>query len=376
MEFRDLKRQYQKLQVKIDAQIREVIQDADFISGKKVQELEEKLAAYTGVKHVISCANGTDALSLALMVWGVGRNDAVFVPDFTFFASGEAAALLGAVPVFVDVREDTFNLDPDKLRSTIIRTFEEKKLNPKAIAAVDLFGQPAEYEAIRKIADEFGLLLLEDGAQGFGGMAHGKRACSFGDIAATSFFPAKPLGCYGDGGALFTDNDEWAQTARSLRVHGKGRYKYENVRIGMNSRLDTLQAAVLLAKLEAFEQYELERVNQAAQLYTQFLSGCVRTPIVREGYQSSWAQYTIQLEDADARDSLSNYLKEHGVPNMIYYPKPMHTQKAFAPYHAKEAEFAVTESLCERVLSLPMHPYLEDGEIKQAADFIKEWAGA
>lgn len=375
MEFRDLKRQYQALQTEIDAGIQEVLRNTDFISGKKVSELEEKLAADTGVRHVISCANGTDALSLALMAWGIGPKDAVFVPDFTFFASGEAVALQGATPIFTDVREDTYNLDPDKLKIAVENVFREKKWTPRAILAVDLFGQPAEYDAIRRIADEYGLLLLEDGAQGFGGQIHGKKACSFGDIATTSFFPAKPLGCYGDGGAVFTNNDAWAELIRSYRIHGKGRYKYDNVRVGMNSRLDTLQAAVLLAKYNAFCSYELEQVNRIADRYAQLLSECVKIPVILEGYRSSWAQYTIQLRNEQERNSLQQYLKSHGVPGMVYYPKPMHSQKAFEAYEMDETDLTVTKQLCKKVLSLPMHPYLEDSEIVQIAELIREWAG-
>ena len=246
MEFRNLKKQYQTLKSEIDSNMQEVLKNTNFISGRQVTELEEKLAKYVGVKHCISCANGTDALSLALMAWEIGPGDAVFVPDFTFFSSGEVVSFEGAEPVFVDVKEDTFNIDPAKLRQAVMKVAGEKKYRPKVIIAVDLFGQPAEYEEIRKIADEFGLFVLEDGAQGFGGEINGKKACSFGDISTTSFFPAKPLGCYGDGGAVFTDNDEWAALIGSYRIHGKGSYKYDNVRIGMNSRLDTLQAAVLL----------------------------------------------------------------------------------------------------------------------------------
>ena len=338
MEFRNLKKQYQTLKSEIDSNMQEVLQNTNFISGRQVTELEEKLAKYVGVKHCISCANGTDALSLALMAWEIGPGDAVFVPDFTFFSSGEVVSFEGAEPVFVDVKEDTFNIDPAKLRQAVMKVAGEKKYRPKVIIAVDLFGQPAEYEEIRKIADEFGLFVLEDGAQGFGGEINGKKACSFGDISTTSFFPAKPLGCYGDGGAVFTDNDEWAALIGSYRIHGKGSYKYDNVRIGMNSRLDTLQAAVLLAKLHAFEQYEVSEVNRVAEKYTEELAAVVKTPIVLDGYLSSWAQYTIQLESREQRDGLQNYLKERGSPSMIYYPKAMHSQEAFAPFKGEESD--------------------------------------
>lgn len=375
MEFRNLKKQYQALKTEIDSNMQEVLLNTNFISGKQVTELEEKLAKYVGVKHCISCANGTDALSLALMAWNIGPGDAVFVPDFTFFSSGEVVSFEGAEPVFVDVKEDTFNIDPAKLKKAIMKVAEEKKYRPKVIIAVDLFGQPAEYEEIRKIADEFGLFLLEDGAQGFGGEINRKKACSFGDISTTSFFPAKPLGCYGDGGAVFTDNDEWAALISSYRIHGKGSYKYDNVRIGMNSRLDTLQAAVLLAKLHAFEQYEVSEVNRVAEKYTEELAAVVKTPIVLDGYLSSWAQYTIQLESREQRDGLQNYLKERGIPSMIYYPKAMHSQEAFTSYRGEESELSVTTELCKKVLALPMHPYMEENEIMQVVTAVKEYIG-
>lgn len=373
MEFRDLKKQYRVLKKEIDAGMQEVIENTNFISGKQVTELEEKLASYVGTKHCISCANGTDALTLALMAWDIGPGDAVFVPDFTFFSSGEVVSFEGATPIFVDVREDTFNMDTVKLRKAIKKVVEEKKYTPKVIIAVDLFGQPAEYAEIRKIADEFQMYILEDGAQGFGGEINGRKACSFGDISTTSFFPAKPLGCYGDGGAVFTDNDEWAALIGSFRIHGKGSFKYDNVRIGMNSRLDTLQAAILLAKMKAFTDYEIDKVNDVAQKYTEELQEIVRTPVVLEGFLSSWAQYTIQLESKDKRNGLQAYLKEHGIPSMIYYPKPMHKQEAFAPYCGEEEELAVTAKLCERVLALPMHPYMEDEQIHQVTGLIKEY---
>ncbi len=373
MEFRDLKKQYRVLKKEIDAGMQEVIENTNFISGKQVTELEEKLASYVGTKHCISCANGTDALTLALMAWDIGPGDAVFVPDFTFFSSGEVISFEGATPIFVDVREDTFNMDTVKLRKAIKKVVEEKKYTPKVIIAVDLFGQPAEYAEIRKIADEFQMYILEDGAQGFGGEINGRKACSFGDISTTSFFPAKPLGCYGDGGAVFTDNDEWAALIGSFRIHGKGSFKYDNVRIGMNSRLDTLQAAILLAKMKAFTDYEIDKVNDVAKKYTEELQEIVKTPVVLEGFLSSWAQYTIQLESKDKRNGLQAYLKEHGIPSMIYYPKPMHKQEAFAPYCGEEEELAVTTKLCERVLALPMHPYMEDEQIHQVTGLIKEY---
>lgn len=373
MQFRDLKAQYQALKAEIDEAVNQVITDSNFISGRQVAELEQSLADYVGVKHCITCANGTDALTLALMAWGIKAGDAVFVPDFTFFSSGEVVSFEGALPVFVDVDKDTFNMSPESLEQAIQRTLSEQKAVPRAIVAVDLFGQPADYDRLRAIADRYGLKILEDGAQGFGGELHGKKACSFGDISTTSFFPAKPLGCYGDGGAVFTDDDAAADYLRSVRIHGKGECKYDNVRIGMNSRLDTIQAAVLQVKLKAFEQYELENVNAAAQEYTKLLKDVVKTPVVPEGYYSSWAQYTIQLEDREAREGLQAYLKEKGIPSMVYYPKPMHRQKAFENVESEEKHFANTTELCDRVLALPIHPYMSRDDIGQVVDHIREY---
>ncbi len=371
MEFRDLKKQYQQLKPQMDAAIQQVLHDANFISGKQVAQLEEKLAEYVGVKHCITCGNGTDALSLVMMAWDIKEGDAVFVPDFTFFASAEVVSFEGATPVFVDVDERTFNLDPDQLEKAIAVVKQQGKLCPRAVVAVDLFGQPADYERIEAICKKHGLLLLEDGAQGFGGSIGERRACSFGDAATTSFFPAKPLGCYGDGGAVFTNDDQLDQLLRSLRVHGKSPVsKYDNVRIGVNSRLDTLQAAVLGVKLDAFASYELEAVNRAAQLYSEYLADAAKTPVVQEGFVSSWAQYTILLEDEAQRQKVQHALKEQGIPTMVYYPKPMHLQGAFDQLEQPVA-CPVTESLCQRVVSLPMHPYLSEEDIRFVSNAVK-----
>lgn len=362
MEFRDLKKQYEALKPQMDTAIAEALAGSHFISGPQVQRLEEQLAEYVGVKHCITCANGTDALTLALKAWGIGPGDAVFVPDFTFFASGECPAAEGAACVFVDVQTDTFNLDPDKLEQAIIAVKKEGKYIPCAAVAVDLFGQPADYDRICSVCKKYDLLLLEDGAQGFGGSIRGKMACSFGDISTTSFFPAKPLGCYGDGGAVFTDNDGWAALIRSLAVHGKdGGDKYNNVRIGMNSRLDTLQAAILEVKLKAFKEYELDAVDQVAKWYDETLrdSGLI-LPKVKEGIISSWAQYTVRLPDNADRAILQAKLKERGIPTMIYYPKPMSQQGAFAGTDSASADCPITEKLCKTVLSLPMGPYFSE----------------
>lgn len=373
MEFRDLKAQYQQYKTEIDTAIQEVILNAQFIGGKQVKELEKQLAEYVGVKHCITCANGTEALSLVLMAWGIGEGDAVFVPDFTFFASGEVVSFRGATPVFVDVDRDTFNIDVEKMENAIVQTLEEGKLTPKVIIPVDLFGLPANHIEIEKIAKKYNLLILEDGAQGFGGSINGKRACSFGNAATTSFFPAKPLGCYGDGGAIFTNDDELAELLNSLKIHGKGQDKYDNVRIGVNSRLDTIQAAVLQVKLKAFIEHELEDVNRVYRLYNERLSGIVEIPVIPEGYYSSFAQYTIKLKNKEQRDGLQVYLKEKGIPSMVYYIKPMHKQEAFSNLQFNESDFEVTNELCDIVLSLPMHPYLSEDEINQVCKAVEAY---
>lgn len=370
MQFRDLKKQYQALKQDIDQAMLTVAADCNFINGTQVQELEQALCDYVGVRHCVTCANGTDALTLALMAWGVGKGDAVFVPDFTFFSSGEVVSLAGATPVFFDVKRETFNADVNSLEEAIRGVIADGNLTPKAVIAVDLFGLPADFPAIRKLTEKYGLLLLEDGAQGFGGSIHGEKACSFGDISTTSFFPAKPLGCYGDGGAVFTNDDNIAELLKSIRVHGKGTFKYDNVRIGLNSRLDTLQAAILLPKLKAFQDYELEAVNRVAQIYTKLLGDVVETPAVPDGFYSSWAQYSILLKDKEQRDRIQGVLKQEGIPSMIYYPKPMHEQEAFDGKYLCYGDMKNTKELCERVLALPMHPYLEDGEIERVADMM------
>lgn len=373
MQFRDLKQQYQVLKKDIDAAMVEVATNCNFINGQQVKDLEKELADYVGVKHCITCGNGTDALTMAMMAWRIGKGDAVFVPDFTFFSSGEIVSHAGATPVFVDVDLDTFNISVEALERAVEKVIVEGKLVPKAVVAVDLFGLPADFAGVRKVVDKHGLKVLEDGAQGFGGNIAGKRACSFGDISTTSFFPAKPLGCYGDGGAVFTDNDEIADILESIRVHGKGEMKYDNVRIGLNSRLDTIQAAILSIKLKAFDQYELVDVNKVAEKYTEGLAplkGKVKTPVIPENFYSSWAQYTIQLEDRATRDKLQSELKAAEIPSMVYYPKPMHRQEAFG-YDYDDADFPNTVKLCDTVLSLPMHPYLKDEDIEAVVDVIK-----
>jgi len=372
MEFRDLKAQYDKYEKEIDSAIQEVINNTNFIGGKEVNTLEQRLAEYVGVKHCITCANGTEAMTLLMMAWDIKEGDAVFVPDFTFFSTGEIVSFRGATPIFVDVDRDTFNIDTIKLDKAINKVLEEGKLTPKMIIPVDLFGLPADHIEIEKIAKKYNLRILEDAAQGFGGSINGKKACSFGDAATTSFFPAKPLGCYGDGGAIFTNDDELAELLNSLKVHGKGDNKYDNVRIGVNSRLDSIQAAVLNVKLTAFIEHELEDVNRVCKIYTEKLRGIVETPVIPEGYVSSFAQYTIKLKNKEERDSIQAKLKKEGIPSIVYYVKPMHRQGAFAEYDYDDNDFKVTNELCDIVLSLPMHPYLNEEDINKVCSVLSE----
>lgn len=374
MQFRDLQKQYELLKTDIDAKIQAVCSSAHYISGKEVSELESELANYVGVKHCITCANGTDAITLAIKAWGLGQGDAVFVPDFTFFSSGECPANEDCTCIFVDVDQHTYNINPEKLETAINRVKSEGKYKPKAVVAVDLFGQPADYDEIKNICEKYNLFLLEDGAQGFGGEIRGKKACSFGDISTTSFFPAKPLGCYGDGGAVFTDNDKWAALIRSYAVHGKAEDdKYNNVRLGLNSRLDTIQAAIVQVKFKAFKDYEVTDVNKIAVMYREAfekkgLAEKIVIPIVKEGYLSSWAQYTIQLPDGVDRINVQMKMKAKNIPTMVYYIKPMHLQDAFAGTDSAVAECPVTENLCRKVLSIPMHPYMTAEQVRKIVE--------
>jgi dTDP-4-amino-4,6-dideoxygalactose transaminase len=354
MEFIDLAEQYKRNKKSIDSRIASVLAHGRYISGPEVQELEEKLSDYVGVAHTITCGNGTDALSLALMALEIGENDAVFCPTFTFFATAEAVALQGATPVFVDSDAQVFNICPVDLERRIEAVLAEDKLRPAAILAVDLFGLPADYSALRKLAFKYNLKIIEDAAQGFGGSINGERAGSFGDIATTSFFPAKPLGCYGDGGAVFTNDASLADLIRSYAVHGKGVDKYDNVRIGLNSRLDTIQAAILLAKLESFPQ-ELVNRNHAALRYDLAYGDRFSTPKIPAGYFSSRAQYTLVSEK---RDVAMLEFERQGIPTMIYYRKCMHQQSAFKALGHQAGDFPVAEKLAETVFSLPMHGYL------------------
>nr|WP_199712450.1 DegT/DnrJ/EryC1/StrS aminotransferase family protein [Butyrivibrio sp. CB08] len=393
MQFRDLQRQYDHIKDEIDSNIQAIISSAHYISGPEVKELEATLASYVGVKHCISCANGTDAISIALMAYGIGPGDAVFVPDFTFFSSGECPATVGATPIFVDVLDSTYNISASSLEKAIIQIIEEGQLTPKAVVAVDLFGQPFDVSAISDICKKYNLLLLEDGAQGFGGSytfpsGEAKKACALGDISTTSFFLAKPLGCYGDGGAIFTNDDNIALLCRSIAVHGKDTQnledpnaKYNNIRLGMNSRLDTIQAGVLLAKFTTFRDEELDAVNYVAEKYTELLSNVegLIVPLVADGMYSSWAQYTIQLpiqisdsEQIEYRKRIQELLKADNIPTNIYYIKPMHLQGAFENTRSYIADCPNTIELCNRVLCLPIHPYLKDDEIEKICDKLKK----
>lgn len=372
MEFRDLKKQYLKYENEFDQAVKKIMLETHFISGNQVKQLEERMAKYVGVKHCITCGNGTDALSLVLEAWGIGQGDAVFVPNYTFFATAEVVSYVGATPIFVDVYPDTFNIDIEHLEKQIKNVIQEGILKPKVIIPVDLFGLLANYEKLDKVAKKYNLLVLEDAAQAFGAEYKGRKACSFGDAATTSFFPAKPLGCYGDGGAVFTNDDNLASLLESLKVHGKNKEdKYDNIRIGVNSRLDTIQAAILDVKLDAFIKHELSDVNKVYELYTQRLKDYVVTPVIPEGYYSSFAQYTIKLSSRSERDGLQNFLKENDVPSLIYYTKTMHQQKAFSYLSNSDTDYPVSTKLCDLVLSIPIHPYITIEEIDKVSGLIK-----
>lgn len=368
--FNDLGAQYRHLKPEIDAQIASVIEGSRFISGPQVEELEKELCAYTGRKYCVTTDNGTDALLMPLMAKGIGKGDAVFVPAFTFFASAEVVALTGATPVFCDSEEDIFNIDPDSLLQQIEKVKREGKLNPKAVVAVDLFGHPADFTRISEICRENDLFLLEDAAQGFGGAIGDRKACAFGDCSGTSFFPAKALGCYGDGGAAFTDDEELYHLMTSIRVHGKGAMKYDNVRLGLNARLDTLQAGILLPKLHEFDKENAHRKHAAAR-YAEKLEGRFAVPVVRKGFSSSFGYYTLKAKSTEERTEAMNALKAAGVPSMIYYPKPLHLQKAFAGLGYRKGDLPVAEKLADTVFSLPMHGYITDDVIDYICSILK-----
>ena len=358
MQFIDLGAQQRRIRDRINDRIAAVLEHGKYIMGPEVGELEVALAEFCGARYCISCGNGTDALHLALMAIDAKAGDAVFVPSFTFAATAEAVCLVGATPVFVDIDPSTFNMAPDSLVRSIGQAKAEG-LVPKAVIPVDLFGHPANYPAIMEIVKHEQLKLICDSAQGWGGEIEGRKTGTFGDMTTTSFFPAKPLGCYGDGGAVFTDDTELAAKLDSLRVHGKGKEKYENVRIGSNSRLDTLQAAILLEKLAIYAG-ELDVRDKVAARYSAELYNQFQTPKVARGYRSIWAQYTLTTKNENERNSAMAALKEAGIPSIIYYPRPLHTQTAYCRFPTDPAGLSISESVATRVFSLPMHPYLEE----------------
>ncbi len=375
MQFVDLAAQQERIRTKIEENIQTVLKHGKYIMGPEVKALEDRLAEFAGVKHAIGCSSGTDALLLALLAYKVGPGDAVFTTPFTFIATAEVICLIGATPVFVDIDPETFNIDPEKLESAIesLASGSPAGLKPKGIVPVDLFGLPADYGRINQIAKKHGMFVIEDAAQSFGASCNGKTACALADVGCTSFFPAKPLGCYGDGGMCFTEDDELAKILRSLVVHGKGDHKYDNVRIGVNGRLDTLQAAILLAKFDIFPE-EIELRNKVAAEYTRLLAGnsSLKTPRVPEGLRSVWAQYSVLAESAGDRERLQNKLKQKNVPTAVYYPKPLHLQTAFENAGYKEGDFPVSEDFSSRIFSLPMHPYLSAENIEMVCSGLGE----
>jgi dTDP-4-amino-4,6-dideoxygalactose transaminase len=358
MQFIDLGAQRERLGDRLRNAIDAVVAGGKYILGPEVAEFEKKMAAYIGVEHAVACANGTDALLMPLMAFGVGPGDAVFVPSFTFAATAEVVALAGASPVFIDVDPDSYNIDAAQLDAAIAQIRKEGRLTPKAVIPVDLFGLAVDYSSIAAIAAREGLYVIEDAAQAIGGERENMRCGAFGDVASTSFYPAKPLGCYGDGGAMFTNDGALAEKLRSIAFHGKGESQYDNVRIGLNSRLDTLQAAILIEKLAILEE-EMEERQKVARRYADGLSDVVKVPAIPRGYRSAWAQYAIETEH---RDAVRSALKEAGIPSVVYYEKPLHLQKAYEHYPRASAGLPVSETLPKRILCLPMHPYLAEAD--------------
>jgi len=364
--FVDLAAQQEKILPEIEKGIRAVLKHGKYIMGPEVRQLEDRLGEFAGVKHAVTCSSGTDALVMALMAYGIGPGDAVFTTPFTFIATAEAVRMSGAVPVFVDIDSDTFNISVEKFEKAVLefKTVHPSGLVPRAVVPVDLFGLPCDYDGINKIARDNSLLVIEDAAQSFGAEYKGRMTGGLGDMGCTSFFPAKPLGCYGDGGAIFTDSDEVAERLSSIRIHGKGSDKYDNVWLGINGRLDTLQAAILLAKMTIFAG-EIQKRREAAKRYTEVISGLqgggdVVVPQVFDGYKSAWAQYSLLAKDEDMRTLICEKLKEKGVPTAVYYPTPLHLQTAYKDLGYKKGDFPVSEDCADRIFSLPMHPYLQE----------------
>ncbi len=366
MHFIDLASQYRRIKKRVDARIMSVLESSAYIMGKEVDELEKELAAYTNRKFCLSCSSGTSALAIPLMALDLNESDAIFLSSFTFFATAEVVVLAGATPVFVD-SDETYNIAPEALERVIVQTIAEGKLTPRGIIPVDIFGLPADYEVIESIAKKYNLFVLSDAAQSFGGERDGKKACSFGDVAATSFFPAKPLGCYGDGGAIFTDDEVLYEIMKSIRVHGQGTTKYDNVRIGINGRLDTLQAAVLLEKLKILDD-ERRVKNEIASRYSEKLKEYYSVPIIPDNCETAWAQYTILTRNADHRQDIIEHMEAKNIPMMIYYIYPMHMQKAFSHMGYAPGDLPISEDYSYRAVSLPMHAYLSDEEVDMICD--------
>lgn len=371
--FVDLRTQYLNNKLALDKAVINVLEHGQYIMGPEVVELEKQLADYVGVSHCVSCSSGTDALLIPLMAYGIGPGDAVFTTPFTFAATAEVIALLGATPIFVDVDEASFNIDPHQLEESVLKVINETNLQPKVIIPVDLFGLPADYDPINEVAKKYNLQVLEDAAQGFGAEYKGKKAGSLGDCGATSFFPAKPLGCYGDGGAIFTNDAGFYETLVSIRVHGQGAVgdKYDNVRIGLTARMDSIQAAVLLEKLKFYDDEVLAR-NKVANIYSEGLKDSIKTPIVSKGYSSVWAQYTLLAKDDAHRSKVRAKLNGQGIPSAVYYPKPLHLSKAYSGLGYKVGDFPISESLSNKVFSLPMHPYLDSVTQEKIIAIINE----
>lgn len=385
MEFIDLVYQQNRIRGKIEANIQAVLNHGQYIMGPEVASLEKELSRYIGAQHAISCASGTDALLMALMSRGIGPGDAVLTTPFTFIATAEVISLLGATPVFVDIDRRSYNIDPQHLEQCLFalqrrdagsyplpRPSGQGKITPKAVIAVDLFGLPADYGRLGEVARRNGLFLVEDAAQSFGAELNGRKACTFGDVSCTSFFPAKPLGCYGDGGMCFCSDDGLAEVMRSIRLHGKGSHKYENVRIGVNGRLDTLQAAILLAKFSLFEE-EVGLRQAVADRYGELLQTCqgLVTPEIPPGYRSVWAQYSLLARDEAHRDAVMKGLQGKGIPTAVYYPRPLHLQGAFSSLGYREGDFPVSEDSAKRIFSLPMHPYLSEADQQEIASALR-----
>ena len=372
MQFIDLNPQQKIIREKIDQRIKKILDHGQYIMGPEIDELEEKLADYIDTKHCISCSSGTDALLIPLMAMGIGPGDAVITTPFTYIATVEVIAILGATPIFCDIYDRTFNINPSCLEEAYNDALS-KNLKPKAIIPVDLFGLPARYRLIEEFANEKNLLILEDAAQGFGGRIGDKLAGSFGDVAGTSFFPAKPLGCYGDGGAIFTNNDELAEKMKSIRAHGGGKNKYENDRIGINGRLDSIQAAILLEKIEIFDN-ELDRRVKVAEYYTQNIHKMFKSPLIPNKYFSSWAQYSILIPNELDRSKVIDDLSQEGIPSMVYYKIPAHLQKGYEKYGYSRGDLQITEDISNKILSLPMHPYLDNDEQNQIITVLNKYS--